>query len=160
MKRVVLYRFHRQPADGLIQPESFLSNGESLEFLTVSGAMQAIPAREIKALCFVSEPGRADLFLACTQFERRPKAAGLWTRFKLLDGDELDGLLPQNLSEWPATGFLLIPPHAGASRQRVFLPRTAVRSADAIGLIGAAKPQAADKRRRTGIDEQLRMFDQ
>ena len=160
MKRIVLYRFGREPAEGLVRPDSYLVGGPT-EFLTVSGDIQSIPSSEIKALCFVSDSGRPDLFTANTQFERRPKSNGLWTRFMLRDGDQLEGLLAHNLVDWPSGGYFLTPPRAGVSRQRVYLPRSAVLTTELLGLVGAARSGSATKGRQTAARMgQLKMFDQ
>lgn len=156
VKRIVLYRFDRQAADGLIRPDSYLSP-DPLEFLTSAGEIQSVLTREIKAICFVSEVGPADLFSSNTQFERRPKTAGLWARFILRDGDQLEGVLAQNLAEWPAHGFSLTPPRSGSARQRVYLPRSAVLSVALLGLNGAARSRPQPL---AGKASQLRMFDQ
>lgn len=160
MKRIVLYRFDRQPVDGLVRPDAYLSS-PTLEFLTPAGDIQTLPLGDVKALCFVSDASRADLFQVNTRFERRPKSAGVWARFTLRDGDQLEGLLPHNLVEWPASGFSLTPPHAGASRQRVFLPRMSVLSAEVLGIVGVARATSSGKR-QPAEDKlaQLKMFDQ
>jgi hypothetical protein len=151
-KRVVLYRFDRQPLDGIINPAAYLLVS-GVELITAGGTIQSVPYREVKALCFVVEFGVADLFLRHRFFERRPRVPGLWTRFTFLDGEQLDGILPHNLLEWPPQGYLIVPPRASASRQRVFLPREALRSTELRGVVGVSHP----KQRKAGED-QLEMF--
>lgn len=160
LKRVVLYRFDRQPAEGIVNPFEYLGpNG--IELITAGGSLQNVPFTEAKALCFASEPGRYDLFNDQNLFERRPKMNGLWTRFTFRDGDQLDGLLPSSLLEWPKAGFALTPPRSGAMRQRVFVPREALTETLFFGLIGAAVSRGADRKRVPGqtAADQLRMFD-
>jgi hypothetical protein len=151
-KRVVLYRFDRQPLEGIINPSAYLLP-ESVELITAGGTIQSIPYREAKALCFVVDFGAADLFLHHRFFERRPRVAGLWTRFTFLDGEQLDGILPHNLLEWPVQGYLILPPRASASRQKVFVPRAALRATELRGVVGVSSA----KQKRTGED-QLEMF--
>ena len=73
---------------------------------------------EIKALCFISESGKADLFTVDSLFQRRPKLPGLWARFTFRDGEQLDGILPHNLLDWPEAPdearFLDLPSAQGA----------------------------------------------
>ena len=147
-KRVVLYRFDRQPSEGIVNPGAYLS-GDHVELITLTGTLQNISYGELKALCFVSESGRTDLFTEHSLFERRPKVAGLWTRFTFRDGDRLDGILSHNLLEWPEGGYLVTPPRASATRQRVFLPRTALTGTELRGVVGKSAIATTGKRKKT-----------
>jgi hypothetical protein len=129
--------------------------------ITRDGNLQSVGYGEFKALCFASEGSQADLFQRDNLFERRPKTPGLWTRFTFTDGDILDGILPHNLLDWPAVGYLIAPPKAGAGRQRVFIPRAAVTSTEMKGVIGGS-PAAVKRRPGQPAEEgagQLTMFD-
>jgi hypothetical protein len=134
-----------------------------IEMITLDGNLQMVGYGEFKALCFASEKAPADLFSSFNLFERRPKAPGLWGRFTFCDGDVLDGLLSHNLLEWPSAGFLIVPPKAGAARQRVFIPRAALRTTEIKGVVGGSPPIAAAKRKPArsveGDSDQLTMFD-
>jgi hypothetical protein len=152
-KRVVAYRFDRQPVEGFVNPATFLLN-DGVEILTVSGTVQTIPYGELKAVCFVNEPGRSDLFGVQRFFERRPRLPGLWTRFTLRDGDQIEGVLPHNLVDWPKQGYVTVPPRALG--QRVFIPREALKKTELQGVIGAF--QGKLKQKKAGED-QLRMFE-
>lgn len=160
VKRVVLYRFDRLPLQGIVNPASYLRD-DRVEFITLDGNLQTPVYPEVKAVCFVSDAGRTDLFDEHSLFERRPKVAGLWTRFTFRDGDQLDGVLSQDLLEWPHAGYLLTPPHSGASRQRVFIPRAALSQTELLGVVGraasaaSARAKAAESR---GVG-QLTMFE-
>jgi hypothetical protein len=161
-KRVVLYRFDRQPAEGFVTATRF-GLADALEMVTLEGSLQVLTYGEVKALCFVSESGPANLFSGNTAFERRPKAPGLWARFALRDGDFLEGVLSHNMVEWPEAGFLVTPPRAGSLRQRVFLPRLALVGTEFRGVIG--KPAGAHvapakaRAEQALADDQLSMFD-
>jgi hypothetical protein len=154
-KRVVAYRFDRQPFEGFVNPATFLL-ADGVEILSVNGIVQTIPYTELKAVCFVSEPGRLDLFDSHPVFERRPRLPGLWTRFTLRDGDQIDGILPHNLAEWPKQGYVFVPPHASAPRQRIFIPREALKKTELQGVIGAFQGKSKQKKLP---DDQLKMFD-
>ena len=161
-KRVMLYRFDRQPAEGFVTTARFDLSAQ-VEIMSLDGNLQCLSYAEVKAMCFISESGPANLFSEHTTFERRPKIPGLWTRFELRDGDHLDGVLSHSLAEWPEAGFLAIPPRAGSLRQRVFLPRLALTGTELRGIIG--KPLVPGlgvlKARPAGQfgDDQLKMFD-
>ncbi len=115
---------------------------ETLEYITPDGNLQNIGFDELKALCFATDTATADLFTSHNFFERRPKSPGLWTRFTFKDGDRLDGILSHNLLEWPRGGYLITPPRAGSTRQRVFIPRPAVVDTELRGVVGRSAWQA------------------
>ena len=158
-KRVILYRFDRQPVEGIVNPGAYLL-ADSVELITVNGTLQTTPYLELKALCFVSESAGHNLFTEHKLFERRPKVPGLWTRFTFRDGDRLDGILSHNLLDWPDAGYFLTPPRAGAARQRVFLPRVALIGTELRGVVG--RSALAGKQRQPekgGEQDQLSMFE-
>jgi hypothetical protein len=155
-KRVVAYRFSQQPLEGYVNAATFLLN-EGVELLTIDGVVQVIPYGDLKALCFTGETARFDLFRAHPTFERRPRFPGLWTRFTLRDGDQIDGVLPSSLTEWPKYGFTFTPPRASSLRQKVFIPREALNRTDFQGVIGAGS-RRRDGAKRTSED-QMEMFD-
>lgn len=160
VKRVLLYRFDRQPLEGVINPAAFLLR-DGVEFITLDGILQTATYREFKALCFVSEIARSDLFSFHNLFERRPKVPGLWTRFIFRDGDRLDGILSHNLLDWPESGFFITPPRAGANRQRVFIPRPALSATELRGVVGISPAALAAARNATPSrrEDQLSMFE-
>lgn len=123
--------------------------------------LQSAGYAEFKALCFVTEASRSDLFSVHNRFERRPKVAGLWTRFVFRDGDRLDGILSHNLLDWPETGFFITPPRAGANRQRVFIPRPALSSTELRGVVGISPAALANVRKLKSPhrEDQLSMFE-
>jgi hypothetical protein len=156
-KRVLLYRFDRLPIEGFA---SGSLSGGPLEVITQGGSLQPLVPSEIKAICFISEGAKADLFTADPLFQRRPKLPGLWARFTFRDSEKLDGILPHNLLDWPQEGYLLIPPKTSSTRQRVFIPRSALLDVECRGVVG--RPASASKRSSPGAiatGEQLPMFD-
>ena len=159
-KKVVLYRFDRLPLEGIVNPAAYLLD-KHIELITLDGNLQTAPYTDFKALCFVSEPGAADLFTNHNLFERRPKAPGLWTRFSFRDGDRLDGILSHNLLDWPETGYFITPPKAGANRQRVFVPRAALKGTELRGVVGRSgmSPRRGQKPGAPDATPQLKMFD-
>lgn len=154
-KRVVLYRFDRQPVEGVVNPSAYLLN-DRIELISLSGTLLSAQYADFKALCFVSESGPPDLFTEHPFFERRPKVPGLWTRFTFRDGERLDGILSHNLLEWPPAGYLISPPRAGATRQKVFIPRAALIGTELRGVVGRSAAAAA----RRGKPEAERPTDQ
>lgn len=156
---MVAYRFERQPVQGFVNPATFMLV-DGIELLTTSGTVHTIPYSELKAVCFIGEPSRFDLFDAPVLFERRPRIPGLWTRFTLRDGDQIDGILPHNLAEWPPAGFMFTPPRAPSLGQRVFVPRDALTHSEFQGVIGVAAGAKEKPPKRPPLGEgQLEMFD-
>ncbi len=155
-----MYRFDRQPVEGIINPAAYLLD-RYVELITLDGNIQTAAYTEFKALCFVSEAGGADLFTDHNLFERRPKVPGLWTRFSFRDGDRLDGILSHNLLDWPEAGYFITPPKAGATRQRVFVPRAALKGTELRGVVGRSGISSRRRQRRGAKEDspQLTMFD-
>jgi hypothetical protein len=141
-----------------VNPLTFLLE-TGIELLSPSGTLQPVPYTELKAVCFVSDPGAFDLFTSHPLFERRPRYPGLWTRFTLLDGDRIDGVLNSNLADWPASGFLFTPPRTSSQRQRVFVPKAAVRLTELQGVIGSAPPRPRRPKPKPTDENQLQMFE-
>ena len=159
-KRVVLYQFGRYPIEAIVNPAAYLLDTH-IELLSPAGALQMVEYSEVKALCFFSELLKTDLFQNHNLFERRPKVPGLWTRFTFRDSGKLDGILSHNLLEWPQPGYLVTPPRAGASRQRVFVPRAALAATELLGVVGRSAVAEKDARKRPGVpgEAQLSIFD-
>jgi hypothetical protein len=153
---VIVYRFGRQSMEGYVNPTAYLGP-DSVTLLTTGGSVENVLYSDLKALCFAAESSKTDLFAAFTTFERRPRMPGLWIRLTFHDGDEIEGVLPPNLLESPSRGFLITPPRASASRQRVFVPREALRSVDVLGATGIKRP-ALDGRQPVSA-QQLQMFE-
>jgi hypothetical protein len=148
-KKAVVRRFDRESLKGFINPQTFLQpNG--IELLTQAGTIACIPFAEVKTVVFVkefeleAEPSKI--------FNTRPKMDGLWVRMTFLDGEVMDGILPNNLIQWERDGYSVIPPDPYSNNQKVFVPRAALLSMNVLGVVGSpltktrrAKPTAADQ---------------
>ena len=82
-------------------------------------------------------------------FTSRPRTEGLWVRLRFKDNEVLEGMMPNDLSQTTAEGFLINPPDLRANTQRIFVPRTALESLTVLAVIGAT-------RRRRGAKEDTR----
>ncbi len=145
---------------GIVNPAKYLHE-QHLEMITTDGVLETPSYREVKAVCFVSDEMKTNLFSEDNLFERRPKLAGLWARFSFRDGDRLEGILSHNLMDWPGQGFWITPPKAGPGRQRVFLPRFALESTELRGVVGlSAKGSRRKDKPSTPVDvNQMSIFD-
>ncbi len=143
-----------------MNPASYLLTNR-LEWITLDGRVQLCPLDNCKAVCFSSENSKADLFTEHNLFERRPRVPGLWTRFSFRDGAVLDGILSHNLLDWPDAGYLIVPPQARASRQKVFIPREALAGTELRGVVGGARPsfKTPAARRTPDGEHQLSIFE-
>lgn len=67
----------------------------------------------------------------------------------------MDGVMPNNLLQLDAEGFTFMPPDPNYQNQKVFVPRTALRDIQVLGVVGSALRSRKPKPGR----EQLEMFD-
>jgi hypothetical protein len=154
-KKVIVRKHDRDSISGYVAPANFVVEGK-LELLNTSGNVVAIDLREIKAVYFVREFSDTDLMLRKT-FTTRPRTEGLWVRLKFKDNEVIEGILPNDLTQNPAEGFLMNPPDLRSNTQRVFVPREALTSVTVLAVIGSA-----NRRRRGGQPDtrQVTLFEQ
>jgi hypothetical protein len=154
-KKAVIRRFDREPLTGYLNPISY-QQPSGVELLSAQGDILTVPYGEIKTVSFVRDfegaagPGRL-------LFHARPKMEGLWVSFQFLDGEVLEGVLPNNLLQLEHYGFTVVPPDPYSNHQRVFVPRVALRAVEVLGVVGSPlkkrKAKAAPK-------EQIGLFDE
>jgi hypothetical protein len=133
-KKAVIRRFEREPLSGYLNPATFLQP-EGVELLSEEGNVSSVPYPEIKSIAFVRDfegAGAAERHV----FKTRPKMEGLWVSLQLRDGEVMEGMLPNNLLQLEHYGFTVIPPDSSSNTQRIFVPRTALRSIQVLGVIG------------------------
>jgi hypothetical protein len=153
-KKAVLRRFDKEPLAGYVNPLSFLQL-TGVELLSPEGNVILVPYSDVKALAFVrdfespSEPGRQ-------VFQTRPKMEGLWVRLEYRDGDVIEGILPNNLLQIETPGFTIIPPEAFGNTQRLFIPRTALRGVQVLGVVGSP----LKKKAKPAAKEQIGLFEE
>jgi hypothetical protein len=154
-KKVLVARFDRESLQGFVQAPSGLE-GDALELLRPEGSLVRIPFSETKLVCFVRDFEAGETWQDHRAFVTRPKIAGLWVRFRLRDGDWLEGILPNNLLQFEASGFSAVPAGPGLQNQRIFVPRPALAGVEVLGVIGSSlRRRPATK---PGDDGQLKMF--
>jgi hypothetical protein len=141
-KKVIVRKADRDSVSGYVSPSNFVVDGK-LELLNTSGNVVAVDLRDIKAVYFVREFSDAEVMSRKT-FTTRPRTEGLWVRLKFKDNEVIEGLMPNDLAQNPAEGFLINPPDLRSNTQRVFVPRASLTSVTVIAVIGAAR------RRRKG----------
>jgi hypothetical protein len=141
-KKVIVRKADRDSVSGYVSPSNFVVDGK-LELLNTSGNVVAVDLRDIKAVYFVREFSDSEVMSRKT-FTTRPRTEGLWVRLKFKDNEVIEGLMPNDLAQNQAEGFLINPPDLRSNTQRVFVPRASLSSVTVIAVIGAAR------RRRKG----------
>ncbi len=141
-KKVIVRKADRDSVSGYVSPSNFVVDGK-LELLNTSGNVVAVDLRDIKAVYFVREFSDSEVMSRKT-FTTRPRTEGL------------EGIMPNDLAQNPAEGFLINPPDLRSNTQRVFVPRASLTSVTVIAVIGAAR------RRRKGPPDtrQVTLFEQ
>jgi hypothetical protein len=153
-KKVIVRKLDRDSLNGYVSPANYVHEGK-LELLNTSGTVVSIDLKDIKGVFFVREFGETDTFTRKT-FTSRPRTEGLWVRLKFKDNDNLEGMMPNDLTQTTADGFLINPPDLRSNTQRIFVPRTSLESLTIIAVIGATR------RRKRGMptdQRQVSMFD-
>lgn len=146
-KPVIVRKFSREWYAGYAGP-SFGQDSSVLEILDMSGKVLTLSWDTVKWVCYVrdfsssSDHANPERLLQ-KRFTVRPRAAGLWLRMALNDGDELEGIAANDRSLVTGAGLLVIPPDTRSNTQRIYIPRQAIQSLEVVSLIGATR------RRRT-----------
>jgi hypothetical protein len=145
-KKAMIHRFQRETLRGYLNPATFLQP-TGVELLSEDGQVSVLPYDEVRSVAFVrefeAEPAEREVF------QTRPKMAGLWVCIRFRDGEVMEGILPNNLLQVEERGLSVVPPDPFGNRQRVFVPRSAVLSAEVLGVVGSplkkrkAKPAPA-----------------
>jgi hypothetical protein len=152
-KKVIVRRFERENLTGFVNTFSYLQPS-AIELLKPDGALVLLPYDEVKSVCFVKD------FEAETEtrkiFMTRPKLEGLWVRMLFRDGEVLDGILPNNLLVWEIAGYTVTPPEPDSNNQRVFVPRSALKSIQVLGVVGS--PLTAKRKKTAAAPDQPTLF--
>jgi hypothetical protein len=136
-KKVVVRKSDRDSISGFVSPANFVVEGK-LELLNTSGNVVAIDLRDIKAVYFVRDFSDSDVMSRKT-FTTRPRTEGLWVRLKFKDSEVIEGVMPNDLAQNPAEGFLINPPDLRSNTQRIFVPRASLSSLNVIAVIGSGQ---------------------
>jgi hypothetical protein len=147
-KPVIVRKFSRDWCAGYAGA-AFGHDAEELEILDLTGKVLRIPWDQVKWVCYVrdfpaqsSDQANPERLLH-KRFSIRPRTAGLWLRMTLTDGEELEGLAANDLSLVNGAGLLLTPPDTRSNTQRIYVPRQAIQSLEAVALIGVSGPRRA-----------------
>ena len=134
-KKVRINRFGQNPLEGYVTPNAYLHRN-GIEVLARTAESVFVPYSQLRCVYFVREFGKD---LEQTQrklFATRPKLGGLWVRMEFLDGEEMEGVIPNDLRIMDQHGITLTPPDSKGNTQRVFVPRSALEKFVVLGVIG------------------------
>lgn len=146
-KPVIVRKFTRDWVAGYADA-SFFPPAPALEILDQGGKVVTIGWEAVKWVCYVRDLVSSDSSnperLLQKRFTVRPRSAGLWLRMTLADGEELEGLAPNDRSLIDGAGLLLTPPDTRSNTQRIYVPRQAIQTLEVVSLIrAAARPRTA-----------------
>jgi hypothetical protein len=140
-KPVIVRKFSREWYAGYAGAV-FGQDSPALEVLDLTGKVLTVAWDAVKWVCYVrdfstsSDQNNPERLLQ-KKFTVRPRAAGLWLRMTLNDGDELEGIAANDRSLVSGAGLLLTPPDTRSNTQRIYVPRQAIQSLEVVGLIGS-----------------------
>jgi hypothetical protein len=155
-KKAVAVLFDGTAEQGYLNAQS-LGQGESVDILTRDGEHKSLPGPNVKAVYFVKEftdPFEADR----KTFLSRPKLDGLWVKLRFRDGDEMEGLVPNDLLGLLDSGVRLTPPDVHGNSLWVFIPRSALSEMKVLGVVGVARRAPRDKAATRVPDAQPKLF--
>lgn len=132
----------KKPLRGYLNP-SRLGQIDPIDLLTPDGEHEEIPLAKVRTIYFVRdfdddfEPERK-------AFLSRPKLDGLWVKLRYLDGETLEGVVPNDLLSLLDNGVQITPPDLNSSTDRIFVPRASLSELSVLGVVGVAcrKPAA------------------
>lgn len=152
-KKVIVRKTDRDTLNGYVSPANFINDGK-LEVLNTAGNVVGVDLKEIKGVYFVRDFTDSES-LSRKTFTSRPRSEGLWVRLKFKDGEILEGMMPNDLTQALPEGYLINPPDLRSNTQRIFVPRTALASLIVLAVIGGAQ-----RRRRAAAEDvrQVSMF--
>ena len=140
-KKVVVLLTSKKPVRGYLNP-SRLGQIDPLDLLTPDGEHQELPLDTIRSVYFVRD--FADDFEPERKaFLSRPKLDGLWLRLRYLDGETLEGVVPNDLLSLLDNGVHITPPDLNSTTDRIFIPRTALSEVTVLGVVGIARRKPA-----------------
>jgi hypothetical protein len=126
---------------GYLNP-SRLGQLDPLDLLTKDGAHEELPLAKIRSIYFVRD-FEDDFEPERRAFLSRPKLDGLWLRLRFLDGQSLEGVVPNDLLSLLDNGIQITPPDLNSNTDRIFVPRSALTEVTVLGVVGIARRKPA-----------------
>jgi hypothetical protein len=140
-KKVIVELQDRKLLRGYLNPAA-LAKVEFLDLLTPEGEHEQLSVEKLRAIYFVRDLSD-DINLERKSFLSRPKLEGLWVRLRFRDGDQLEGVVPNDLLNLLDNGIQITPPDFNANTDRIYVPRPALTELTVLGVVGIAKKKGA-----------------
>jgi hypothetical protein len=142
-KKVVVVLADKKTLRGYLSPTG-LGQADPIDLLTPDGEHEGIPLARLRSIYFVRDFS-SDFEPERKAFLSRPKLDGLWVRLRYLDGETLEGVIPNDLLSLLDHGVQITPPDLNSTTDRIFVPRSALAEVTVLGVVGIArrKPAAA-----------------
>lgn len=142
-KKVILVLADKKPLRGYLNP-THLGQADPIDLLTTEGEHEELPLAKVRSIYFVREFSD-DFEPERKAFLSRPKLDGLWVRLRYLDGETIEGVVPNDLLSLLDNGIQITPPDLNSTTDRIFIPRAALTELIVLGVVGIArrKPAAA-----------------
>jgi hypothetical protein len=140
-KKVIVELQDRKSFRGYLNP-SRIGQLDPIDLLTHDGEHQELPLSRIRSIYFVRDFD-GDFEPERKAFLSRPKLDGLWLRLRFLDGDSLEGVVPNDLLSLLDNGIQITPPDLNSNTDRIFVPRSALSEVTVLGVVGIARRKPA-----------------
>jgi hypothetical protein len=154
-KKVTVRKLDRDTLNGFVSSH-FINQGK-LEMLNTAGNLVTVELKDIKCVFFVREFGDSDELNRKT-FTTRPRTEGLWVRLRFKDNDQLEGMMPNDLTQLLPEGYLNNPPDTRSNTQRIFVPRSALTELTILAVIGSPVSRRRKPAEKPGDTRQVPMF--
>jgi hypothetical protein len=140
-KKVIVELQDRKSFRGYLNP-SRIGQLDPIDLLTHDGEHQELALSRIRSIYFVRDFD-GDFEPERKAFLSRPKLDGLWLRLRFLDGDSLEGVVPNDLLSLLDNGIQITPPDLNSNTDRIFVPRSALSEVTVLGVVGIARRKPA-----------------
>ena len=151
-KKVVVELLDKKLVRGYVNPGR-LPGAAAVDLLSQEGEHEEIEFARVRAIYFVRDLAE-DIEMERKSFLSRPKLDGLWVRMRFVDGESLEGVIPNDLLTFVDHGLQITPPDFNSNTDRVYVPRSALAELTVLGVVGIARRKPA-----TGA-EQPRLFNE
>jgi hypothetical protein len=151
-KKVVVELLDKKLVRGYVNPGR-LPGAASVDLLSQEGEHEEIEFGRVRAIYFVRDLAE-DIEMERKSFLSRPKLDGLWVRMRFVDGEALEGVIPNDLLTFVDNGLQITPPDFNSNTDRVYVPRSALSELTVLGVVGIAR------RKPAAVAEQPRLFNE
>ncbi len=131
----------RKSLRGYLNPGR-MGQTDPIDLLTQEGEHQEIPLSKIRSIYFVRDFSN-DFEPERKAFLSRPKLDGLWVRLRFADGENIEGVIPNDLLSLIDNGLQITPPDLSSATDRIFVPRSALTEVTVLGVVGVARRKPA-----------------